>query len=319
MQIQSWLSTIMRGHFSLYETRIFAKIVESCQSVIEQEGGVSLVIGRKLSTDKLNTSFEMKIKDLMDVGAHRNAEVKRALENLKHKEVIYRDEDKQLYKSSYFINNFVFDSKNGKVTLSLPKWLLNLILNFKAGASIYNLETALSFKRPSSVRMYMLLCNQQKEITYSIKFLRDMLGVRDDQYRQTRDFIKRTIEPARQEMDARGVNSYTYVLNKANPDNVMSPIINVTFRPVKREQRTKESIAASVSLGLLCPLPLQQYLIYQCNFTQDDLKKIKTLLFEFSKLPEYLDKLVAINERARKGRKGIGYIINAMKSEVNNG
>lgn len=306
----------MRGHFSLYETRIFAKIVESVQEVIHQEGGVSLVIGRQISTDGLNRTFEIPLKELMNVGAHRNAEVKRALDNLKRKEVIYRDEDKQLYKSSWFINNFVFDSQHGKVILSVPEWLLSLILNFKAGASIYNLETALSFKKPATVRLYMLLCNQNKKITYSIKFLRDLLGVKDDQYKQPRDFIKRTIESARMEMDDKGSNSYTYKVNKMNDENLRSPITSITFSPIKREERTKESLSANISLGLLCPLPLQQYLTCQCNFTTDDLKKIKPTLFAFSKIDNYLDRIVAINERARKGRKGIGYIINAMKSEV---
>lgn len=316
MQIQSWLSTVMRGHFSLYETRIFTKIVESVQDVIHQEGGVSLVIGRQISTDGLNRTFEVPIKELMNVGAHRNADVKKALENLKHKEVLFRDEEKKLYKSSWFINNFVFDSLHGKVTISVPEWLLSLILNFKAGASIYNLETALSFRKPATVRLYMLLCNQRNKITYSIKFLREIMGVKDDQYKQTRDFIKRTIEPARLEMDAKGSNSYTYTANKLNADNIISPITSITFTPIKREQQSKESISSKVSLGLLCPTALQQYLTYQCNFTIDDLKKIKPTLYEFSKLDNYLDRIVAINERARKGRKGIGYIINAMRSEA---
>lgn len=306
----------MRGHFSLYETRIFCQIVASVQDVIKSEGGLKLTIGRQLSTDELNNIYEIRLKDLMDVGAHRNDQIKAALERLKHKEVIFTDETKQLYKSSYFINNFVFDSKNGKVTISVPKWLLTLILDFKCGVSIYNLEHALTFKRASTVRLYMLLCNQTNPITYSIAFLRNILGVSDEQYKQTRDFIKRTIEPAKCEMDAKGCNSFDYTANKLNEDNPRSGIKSVTFKPLKREQRSKESLSASVSVGLLCPLPLQQYLTYNCNFTRDDLTHIKPVLVDFSRLDGYLDRLVKINERARKGRKGTGYIVNAMKSEI---
>lgn len=305
----------MRGKFSLYETRIFAKIVESIQPKINEEGGVSLVVGRQLSKDGLNSVFEIKIKDLLNVGAHRYNEVKDALEGLKHKEVYFQDENKKLYKTSYFINNYVWDSSKGMVTISVPEWLLVLILDFKRGASIYNLDTALSFRRASTVRLYMLLCGQKQEITYKIDFLRSILGVGEGEYKQTRDFIKRIIIPAKNEMDARGVNSFEPAINKKN-DSYKSPITSITFRPIKRELETRESIAAKVNISNICPADLRRYLTMQAGFEMEEMKRNKVTLFEFSRLKDYQERIVKIVERARKGRKNKGYIIAAMRSEI---
>lgn len=305
----------MRGKFSLYETRIFAKIVESVQDVIKSEGGVSLVIGRKISSDGLNEVFECRIKDLLNAGAHRYEDIKNALTSLQSKKVVFQDEKKQLYKSSYFINNFVWDSQNGKVTISVPKWLLALILDFKAGASIYDLDIALSFRRATTVRLYMLLCGQKKPITYKISFLRSILGVDEAKYSQTRDFIKRLVLPAKKEMDDRGSNSFDLTVNKAS-DAYKAPIVSLTFRPIKRELQTKESIASRISLSNVCPMPLQRYLTMQAGFEVEELKRNKVTLFEFSRLGDYQDRIVKIVERARKGRKNKGYIIAAMRSEV---
>lgn len=315
MQVQSWLSSVMRGKFTLYETRIFAKIVESVQGKIHEEGGVSYVVGRQLSKDGVNAVFECKIKDLLNVGSHRYAEVKSALENLKHKEVFFQDEDKKIYKSSYFINNYIWSGEEGKVTISSPEWLLQLILDFKKGASIYNLDVAMSFRRPSTVRLYMLLCGQRQAITYPIGFLRSILGVSDDQYKQTRDFIKRIITPAKQEMDDKGSNSFSYEVNKAT-DYYKSAITSITFRPIRREAEEKTSLAARISLSQLCPMPLQRYLTMQCQFTDNELKANKVTLYEFGKLKDYQDKIVNIVERQRKKQASKGYIIKAMRSEI---
>lgn len=315
MQIQSWLTSVMRGKFSLYETRIFAKIVESVQGKIKEEGGVTLCVGRQLSKDGVNAVFECRIKDLLNVGSHRYAEVKNALESLMHKEVYFQDEKKKIYKASYFINNFIWNSEEGKVTISTPDWLLQLILDFKKGASIYNLDIAMTFRRASTVRLYMLLCGQRNPITYPVSFLRSILGVGDNQYSQTRDFIKRIIDPARKEMDDRGCNGFTMQVNKANNAR-KAAITSVTFTPVKREQETKEMAASRVSLGMICPLPLRRYLTMQGIFTDEELGRIKTTLHEYGKLPDYQDSIVRIVERWRKKQATKGYIVKAMRSEV---
>lgn len=305
----------MRGKFTLYETRIFSKIVECVQPTIREEGGVSLIIGRKLKEDDLNAVYKIKIKDLLNVGAHRYGDVKEALRSLQRKAVVFQDEKKHLYKSSYFINNFVWDSEHGSVTISVPAWLLTLILDFKAGASIYNLDVAMSFRRASTVRLYMLLAGQRQAITYNIRFLREILGVDETKYKQPRDFIKRVIKPAKEEMDERGCNGFDAVVNKKD-DSYKSPITSVTFKPIKREEESKESVTAKVSLSMLCPTDLRRYLMMQCGFEADELKRNKTTLYEFGKLPDYQQKIAAISERARKGRKNKGYIIAAMRSEA---
>ena len=58
------------------------------------------------------------------------------------------------------------------------------------------------------------------------------------------------------------------------------------------------------------------YLLQQCNFTESELKKNQTTLYYFARLKDYEQKIVHICENARKARAGVGYYVNAMKSEI---
>lgn len=308
--IQSYLTTIMKGNFSLYEIRIFVKIVEQANAVLRGTK-ISRLLGKAVCVDGINCNLSIPVKSVMTKGSHDYVNVKEALNRLLKKEVEIYDTDKRTWCKATLINNIRVAEGDGLIKFTVPKWLMEYILNFVYGNfSEYNLMAALTLPSAYAVRMYWLTCSMTSPVRYSVTMLRDMLGV-GDKYRETKDFIKRCIEPPRKMLEERKLNGYTFTkgFNKGK-------VTYLQFKPVKREKKAEAQIAAQGSLSAYCNPALRQYLLSQCGFSMRELSAHKELLGEFSKIPDMEDKIVEIVERARRKRAGKGYVISAMKKSL---
>ena len=168
----------------------------------------------------------------------------------------------------------------------------------------------MSLKTSNAVRMYMLTCSMTRPISYSVEFLKEVLGV-PGMYTQTRDFIKRCIEPAAKELEDAGVNGFSF-----SPEYDGRKVAKILLRPVTRAKKSRKELTAMAGLSAWCPPAMKNYLMMSCGFTSRELSANKTTLFEFSKLQGWQDVLLMIIERQRRKRKSKGYIIAAMKLEI---
>lgn len=308
--IQSYLTTIMKGNFSLYEIRIFVKIVEHA-NVILRGAKISRLLGKSVCVDGLNCNLQLPIKSVMTEGSHDYVNVKEALSRLMKKEVEIYDAVKRVWCKATLINNIRVAEGDGLIKFTVPKWLLEYILNFVYGNfSEYNLQAALSLPSAYAVRMYWLTCSMTSPVNYSVKMLREMLGV-GEKYKETKDFIKRCIDPPQKMLADRKLNGYTYTKGFTK-----GKVTYLTFKPVKREKKDEAQIAAQGSLSAWCNPALRQYLMTQCGFSMRELSAHKELMADFSKVPGMEDKIVEIVNRARRKRAGKGYIINAMQKSL---
>lgn len=311
--VQSYLTTIMRGDFSLYEVRIFTKIVELANTILNGHKA-SQLIGKAVCVDGINCNLTLPVRSVMTEGSQAYDRVRKALTNLMRKEVeLYNPETKE-WKKATLLNNIRFAEGDGLIKFVVPKWLLEYILNFVYGNfSEYDLRNALTLPSAYAVRMYWLTCSMTGPVNYSIPMLRQMLGV-GDKYGSTKDFIRRCIEPPQKILAERNLNGYNFTRGKKG-----IKIQYLHFEPVKREKKEVSQLTAQAGLSAWCDPLLRQYLTTQCGFRLQELNANKDTLFNFCKLPDWQDKIIKIVERQRKKRASKGYIINSMRSAASEG
>lgn len=308
--VQSYLTTIMHGDFSLYEVRIFLRIVEQANHIIKKET-LSSMLGKSFCADGINCNLAVPIRSVLQDNSQHYDEVKKALSNMLDKKVEYYDTNVREWRKATLINNIRVADGSGMIKFVVPKWLLELILNFvKYNFSEYDLQAALSLPTAYAVRLYWLTCSMTKPVPYSIDFLKDMLGV-SDRYKMTKDFIKRCIEPPRKILEDRKLNGFTF--EKQFTGNKCTSLL---FKPVKRQIESPDALTARAALGAWCDPALRQYLTTQANMRVSELSSHKNELYNFGKLQGWQDKIVRIVNRARKGRKSKGYIFSAIRKEV---
>lgn len=309
--IQSYFTTIMHGNFSVYEIRIFIKIVEQANQVLGKGTKYSSLIGRAICTDGINCNLSIPIKAVMTPNSHDYEAVKDSLKKLTSKKIEFYNVDKKTWCYTPFISNVRVADGDGLIRFTVARWLLDYIMDFiNCNYTQYNLAAALSLPSAYAVRLYWLTCNMDHEITWSVEMLRDILGV-GDKYKQTKDFIKRCIEPAETLLRDKKMNGFTYtrVFNHGK-------VTGLCFHPVRREQENTAQLTAQASLSAWCDPALRMYLTQQVGFSIRELSSHKDTLFKFGHISGWENLLLKIVNRARKKRAGKGYYIQAIRKEV---
>lgn len=326
--IQSYLTTIINGDFSLYEIRLFTKIVETANK--ELEGKRIKDLDGPIKPIK-NSSYDIVINysDVLTEGSNDVQKVRNAAESLSRKQIryysrkkagwvdnSYKDKDGTTNYLSRLVEEVKYTNGTGYMVIKVSYWLMCYILDvYQQRFSMYDLGAALTLPTAYCVRMYWLVASSSKPVQYPIQMLRDMLGV-GKKYPSTKDFIKRCIETPRRILADKGLNGYNYQVIHKFAESKTSKIVALVIIPIQRELKSDTQIAAKAPLSIYCPIQLRQYLQSQCAFTDKDLHALKLELADFSKLSNYLDRIVRIVNHARAKGAGKGYIINAMRDEI---
>lgn len=311
--VQNYLINAMRGDFNIYEIRIFMKVVQQANHILYGQK-VSRLAGRAFCTDGISCHFAVPYKEIDPDKTHVTA-VKSAARRLKDKDIEFYDADTKTWHLASIIDDIHLRDGDGTIYFSTPKWLLGYIVNFISGNfTLYDLELAMTLSSTYAVRMYWLMCNQKKPITYRIDLLRDLLGLPADKYKNGKDFVRRCVEAPMAMLEKRGMNGYTF-------EKIMEhgKIGLIKFTPVKRQVERPEQVMALGNLNMWCKPALRQFLQTKCQFTQDELEKNKAVLADFGRLKDWQMMIVKIVRRqSLKGAKK-GYVINAMKSCISEG
>lgn len=316
--VQSFYSVVVKNKLSLYEVRILLSIVERCNCVMRGQTA-SRHIADVLTSDGINYNFAIPVRELLSEKTHNYDLVKSAAIGLMSKIINHDNEKLKRWSSTPIIYNVVCEEGTGVLKFSASKWFCDLILDFSKGFSRYNLSCAMRLQSPYSARMYMLVSSMSQSMVLTISYLKSLFGVDGvnestgkPYYAQTRDFIKRCVDVAKQELDAEGLNSYKYEELREG-----SKITALKIIPIKNESQSKSELAAQAGLSSWCNPALKSYLITQCGFSARELGAHKMALYEFGKRVCWQDEILAITERQRRKRAGKGYIINGIKSIIN--
>lgn len=306
--IQSFVYTIQRSKLTLYEQRLLLKVVEYAQSRVR-----GLVIKDnmyKWQHDFDNVEMLIPIKDILTDKSQHYSQVRHAASLLTKRSFEFQDAESGNWFSTPVIYNVSHSARSGIIKFYVSRVLFDVLLDFTKGFRQYSLETALMLPSPYASRLYSLMCGQSSPLRLEIAELKKMFGV-EDKYAQTADFIKKIIVPSQKLLDKHGCTSFTFSRVKSG-----QKVVALMFFPVKREEPTKEQKAAKISTSLFMSKELQITLIQVAGFTIKELSAHKVLMDEFSKLPECYAILIDIVNRMITNNKRKGYVIAAMRSEV---
>lgn len=318
--VQSYISAIMRARFSLHEVRLVLMIAERANTLLKGQRAANF-INEAICADGLNCNFSLAVREIMSDGSHHYDEVKQSVLSLADKTVECYDSKAGVWKKTAIIYNVSGSDQAGTIRFSCAKWFVEFLLDFSQGFSRYNLESAMRLRTVSAVRLYILTSSVTNKMRFTVEFFKKMLAVDGVNpktgkpfYVQTRDFIKRAIDPALKELDSQGLNSFRYEVVKRG-----QKIVALDCYPVKRETISKDELTARASLSAWINPALKALLLNSCEFSARELSSNKSTLYEFGRLPTWQDRIMLIIERQRKKRAGKGYIIAAMKSAIAEG
>lgn len=308
--IQSFLLTISRQRLSVMEQRVLLKIVESLQVHFR---------GRLLKDDlgkwkgNLPEHFFLSVQ-MSEVlnGSKHYEDVTAAVKSLCGKVIEWSEPRTNSWHSTAIIFDATHIKGSGVVSFFVPRSLVALILDFSSGFSRFSLENIFSLKSPYAMRMYALMSSQKRPIALRIETLYAMFSL-GNKYSQVSDFEKKVLRPAKDALDSLKLNSFSYSANKPG-----RKIISYTFFPIHREIGDKAALLAKLPVSAVCSAHLKQRLMRDFGFSNRELSAHKEMLDEFSKLPEMEMKIADIFHRYTKSNKGKGWVIAAMRSEVEN-
>lgn len=202
--IQSYILTSAKYKFSVHEKRILYRLVEIAQC---QLAGQELNSGFTIQEDLFGDyKITMPLSSLNKEGARETKRIKDALTDLRNKTIIF--DDGKVWKLMGIIEKpkLVYE---GHMEIEVHKEIYEAILNFSKGFRKFELTTAFNLESTYSMRVYELIVNQKDLPPYRIDTLREMWGLQD-KYPVTKDFLKRTLDKAKKELDKSSPWSFTY-------------------------------------------------------------------------------------------------------------
>lgn len=311
IQLQSYIFTVARYDFDVYQKRFFYRLVELLQSEVkDRKLDKSYQINHNLLGDyEVQMPYSAMLKGEED---KNHSKVVKSLKKLQQKIFTYEDDEiieliSLIYKVSVVKNKGVF-------ICNVDNRIIQAILNFNKGFSKYDLAITFQFKSVYAMRLYELMYSQSKSVTYSIDYLREMFAI-GTKYKETKDFIRYTIEPAKKEIDnSESTKGFTYALNTGKYNKIES----ITFTPTKTIEVEVKELMKTTSLRFDIDKHILKYLKENFGFQDVELKNNRELFREADKYIDIMNLLASINAKKDKLKNPKGYIINSLRKSITN-
>jgi len=309
--IQSFIITTAKYDFSVDEKRVLSHLVEMMQPLLE---GKRLV--GKIEKDLWGDyRFEMPTNFFFEDGTNKKR-IKDAFFSLNDKYIIVEDDEGT--EKIHLIESPKIKYR-GEVIFRLDEKIVDVFLNFSKGYSKYQLDISLSFNSVYSMRLYELISNQSKPITFRISRLKEMWEITEKSYERNYNFIQRIIEPAKKELDEKSNWSFTY-----KPIKIGRSFELIEFTPIHFADRESEEIKRAEAQRMMhlsweLERDVRLYLTQTAGFSPREVKNnlptIKTFCEKFNDARERISEIWG---RARAAKNPKGYLIAALKMEIEN-
>ena len=255
------------------------------------------------------------------------SDMKEALSRLNGDLRCFEIEDEFRWQRVHLIEMPSVEKGKGEVEFTLHKELLQAFFKFgtkakEVGHSRFDLGVSLNLVSIYSRRFYEMVANG-KPFRFTIQHLKELFKV-GDKYDRDRDFVKRCVEDAKKELDAKSPWSFDYTLIKQGRkfhEIAFTPIHIVKNDP--EAQRMKEVERQDRNL-LFLPAEAKNYLLHN-GWKKTELRNNKQLFIDASKVigsefvtwcQEKWDKAQDLERsgRAEKGAKA--WFIGTLKAVV---
>lgn len=310
--VQSYIFTTAIYDFNVYEKRVLYNLVKLAQSQIE---------GVKLSNSlyKIDHAYkefvliELPMSDFLTDGEDKNHfRVKEALKSLHQKTFTYSDDG--LWECFSIIANPRIRLRSSKVSFIVDARVWDVLLDFSRGFSRYDLEIAFTLESSYAMRLYEMMAGQKEPITYSIDTLRKEFQL-EDKYKLTKDFIRRVIESAKNELDEKSPVTFTYTPLKEG-----KRYTRIIFFPVRQESRQlpdaffKESVR-KYGAGA-CLSSEEMRFLREIGFSDTGIRNNLGLFLECKKSLDFIYELALIKGKSRTKSNPCGWCIKTLKGKL---
>lgn len=310
--VQSYIVTTAMYDFSVYEKRVLYRLVELAQSQIQ---GVRLAenLYRIDHAYREFVRIELPISDFLTGSDDKHhSRVKEALRSLHSKTFTYRDA--QVWECFSIIANPVIELHSSKVSFFVNAKVWDVLLDFSKGFTRYDLRTAFSLESPYSMRLFEMLCCQESPITLSIESLRKTFAL-EDKYPLNKDFIRKVIDSARRELDAKSPVTFTYTpLKDGRKFN------RIIFFPVRQPRLEAPDLlfrSAVRRYGNGAVLKGAEHrTLREIGFTESGINANLELFMECQKHLDFPYELALIRGRSRDKKNPCGWCIETLRGKL---
>ena len=323
--IQSYMLTTARYDFSVYEKRILYRLVELAQAELQGKNFAEW-IGMKVETNLFgDKDITMPVRYILANEEDNNyTKAKKAFKAMSNRTI------EQTKGNVWYLDHMLervrvnFGTGVAKFRVSPNVW--NIVLDFTKGYRKYELKTTMQFKSVYSMRFYELLSGQNKPLNYSIDEIRKMFSI-EKKLKKIDRLESVVFEVAQKELDENSPYSFTWEREEvASRGRNGKKVVGYTFYPKyiqknRDQELEKRELTAKVGnitgpYGML-KKEVSDYLLYNMKMTKEEINANKNLFLTAQKeLPNLVDELANLKERAAKNGKGIGWIINGLKGKM---
>lgn len=314
---QGYIFSTSRSKFNLVQMRILYRIVEFAQCEIE---GLVLKDNKcKIEHTLRHVDISLPTSCVMTEGSKHYDQAVSACKGLQQQQLWTWDDKEKEYRGAPILYNVVVKKNTGIMNFSVANWLWDSILDFSRGFRKIELAVVMTMRSTNTMKMYQLLAGQKYPIMYNLEWLKDYFGVKD-KYDQSHDFIRKVIEPAREEMEKVCPTSFDY-----RPQKTGRKITAILFKPYDKPENADKNLERQALLAQIHAHPfigaeVWRYMRYNMEFEADELARNKQLLHDLAnKHSDPMGLLSSIQSRRRPAEgpeKGKGWVIAAIRSEL---
>ena len=336
--VESYIFATGHQDLSIYSERLLMQLVKAAQSQIS---GLNFRDGSAISQVNIGplgeAVVEIEARELLNGDNNTNyTQAKKAVLELMKKPISHErpamrggkpvlDADGNPvyeFEAHNLVNDVYINQKPGVIIVNVNKSTWEAILDFSKGFRRYDLQMAMKFSRTCSLRMYKLISNQQFPLSFTIQELREQWGL-TNKYKTTKDFIKNTIDSAKEELDRCSPWTFDYqpVYASSSEQNRgrvgRKSITSITFFPKHQiRYESTSSVSNMISPSSLLPKPIIDRLVKNLGFSMAEIKANLVLFNLAKKTFELEDFLIGITPKAGRAVNPQGYVVNAIKTHL---
>lgn len=333
--VESYIFATGHQDLSIYSERLLMLLVKAAQC---QVNGLNFRDGSSIAQVNIgplgDAQVEIEARELLSGEKNTNyTQAKNAVLELMKKPIAHErpamkggkpvldDKGNQVYEfeAHNLLNDVYINQKPGVIVVNVNKSTWEAILDFSKGFRRYDLQVAMQFSRTCSLRVFKLISNQKYPLTFTIQELREQWGL-TEKYKSTKDFIKYTIESAKEELDRSSPWTFDYnpiYSSKADENRGRvgrKSITAITFFPkhVARYDSTT-NVVNQISPSSVLGRAIIDRLVKSLGFSMAEIKANLVLFDTASKAFDLEGFLIQIGPKANRAANPQGYVINAIK------
>ena len=307
--------------------RLILRILEFCQKEIK---GVKFKDNlRQLEYQEDEVVLRLPVTDVY-FSDFTLQTIRDDLKNLREKTIEFYDCYNKVWMACGIIEKPHIFERTGIMEFKIDLKFWNQLRNLAHGFRRCELSKALALPTVYSIWFYLSISEKKKPLYITIQQLKERLGIGENEYKRAngKDRVdhleERVLKPAQKALNDSCPFTFKYEKIRENPKSKRSPVKLLRFIPVSQPQYRdqnleKKALLAKTSVSFLNP-QVYDYLTKNMGFCLAELQPNKETLDDAIRyIPNILDKLCSLQGRRRQRDgtvKGIGWVINALKSEI---